>query len=239
MAFVASASDNASKDEISLSYEKMLLQLGFEHYLACLMPKTCIGLEFGDILGSNHSSDMIDDYIKHKKSIDDPVFIAGHAEKVPFYWSHAFEKHGKTEVAQGFIAKMAEHGFSEGLAFSFANGFGRKILVSVTGRHAPRLEPTDVALLHLASIHFSLLLQAKRGEAMLVGLSARERDALNWIANGKTAWEVAQIMAICKSTVDRHLMHVRAKLGANTNAHAAALAIASGDLPDMPPRMLN
>lgn len=57
-------------------------------------------------------------------------------------------------------------------------------------------------------------------------LSKRETECLTWVASGKTAWEIAQILAISESTVIFHIENAKKKLSAVTISHAVALAVA-------------
>lgn len=59
-------------------------------------------------------------------------------------------------------------------------------------------------------------------------LSKRETECLTWVANGKTAWEVAQILAISESTVTFHIENAKKKLAAVTVTHAVALSVSKG-----------
>lgn len=54
------------------------------------------------------------------------------------------------------------------------------------------------------------------------GLGARERDAIAYVAEGKTDWEIAQILGIAESTARFHVDNARRKLGATNRAHAVA-----------------
>jgi LuxR family quorum sensing-dependent transcriptional regulator len=56
-------------------------------------------------------------------------------------------------------------------------------------------------------------------------LTAREIEVLVWVAKGKSAWEVGEILHITKRTVDEHVRIAVQKLGAANRTHAVALAI--------------
>lgn len=60
-----------------------------------------------------------------------------------------------------------------------------------------------------------------------LGLTAREAEALRWIALGRTGPEAAGLMGISPRTVEKHLQHVHAKLGVATSSQAAATAWAA------------
>jgi LuxR family quorum sensing-dependent transcriptional regulator len=56
-------------------------------------------------------------------------------------------------------------------------------------------------------------------------LTAREREALTWAAQGKSAWEIGEILNITKRTVDEHIQNATRKLGAVNRVQAVAVAL--------------
>jgi len=61
--------------------------------------------------------------------------------------------------------------------------------------------------------------------AKLYSLTAREVEVLTWVARGKSAWEIGEILDIAKRTVDEHVQTAVRKMGAVNRTHAVALAI--------------
>lgn len=59
-------------------------------------------------------------------------------------------------------------------------------------------------------------------------LSERERECLYWVAEGKTAGEVAMILGVTANTVNSYLNHAIRKVGATNRAMAIATAIRAG-----------
>ena len=59
-------------------------------------------------------------------------------------------------------------------------------------------------------------------------LSDRERECLYWVAEGKTAGEVAMILGVTANTVNSYLSHAIRKVGASNRAMAIATAIRAG-----------
>jgi LuxR family quorum sensing-dependent transcriptional regulator len=56
-------------------------------------------------------------------------------------------------------------------------------------------------------------------------LTLREREVLGWVARGKSAWEIGDILDITKRTVDAHVQSAIRKIGAVNRANAVAIAI--------------
>lgn len=55
-------------------------------------------------------------------------------------------------------------------------------------------------------------------------LSPRQREALEWVAAGKTTQDIATIMGVSPAMVEKHLKLVRETLDVSTTAHAVAKA---------------
>ena len=56
-------------------------------------------------------------------------------------------------------------------------------------------------------------------------LTPRELEVMTWVARGKSAWEIGEILQIAKRTVDEHVQKATRKLGATNRTQAAALAV--------------
>lgn len=70
-----------------------------------------------------------------------------------------------------------------------------------------------------------LLVREEPVEAVNVErLTPREQQVLEWVAEGKTNAEIAQILVAAPGTVRKHLEHIYAKLGVHTRTAAAACA---------------
>jgi len=59
-------------------------------------------------------------------------------------------------------------------------------------------------------------------------LSSRESEVLTRICNGRTTDAAAGALGISKRTVEDHLRHACAKLGASHRTHAVAIAVKRG-----------
>ena len=77
-----------------------------------------------------------------------------------------------------------------------------------------------------------LLLEGGTGELSIAalggfGLTARQAETLRYLALGHSPAQTASQMGIARRTVDKHLQHIYAKLGATTRSQAAATAWAA------------
>lgn len=88
-------------------------------------------------------------------------------------------------------------------------------------------EPEYTWLVHLA--HMALSAALRRANcAQPPNLSPREIEVLRWMADGKTAEEIALLLDISVHTVNFHVRNVKAKLQAANKTAAVASAIGLG-----------
>ncbi|MEZ9232999.1 LuxR family transcriptional regulator [Vibrio amylolyticus] len=64
----------------------------------------------------------------------------------------------------------------------------------------------------------------------LVSLTKREKECLSWVTEGKSSWEISQILGCAERTVIFHLNNAMAKLNATNRYQAISKAIIHGIL---------
>ncbi len=65
-------------------------------------------------------------------------------------------------------------------------------------------------------------------DTIVVSLTSRETQILNYIANGNSNKQIAYILQISEQTIKNHVSNILRKLNANDRAHAVVLAIRYG-----------
>jgi DNA-binding CsgD family transcriptional regulator len=108
----------------------------------------------------------------------------------------------------------------------------RHVLVSFVVNRSKRgfsdrdRERVEVIRPHLGHLY---RLSARKNEALeeIEALTARERDALDWLGAGKTDKDIAAILAISPRTVQKHLQRIYEKLGVETRTAAVMRALAT------------
>lgn len=68
--------------------------------------------------------------------------------------------------------------------------------------------------------------QAPRAPKDTIRLTPREREVLQWVAAGKSYWEIARILDISERTIRHFMANCRTKLDAVSNKQAVAKAVA-------------
>ena len=79
-------------------------------------------------------------------------------------------------------------------------------------------QPEIIAVAHMMHLKIIQLPQLSRTRA----LSPRQREALEWVADGKTTQDVALLMGVSAAMVEKHLRLAREALAVETTAQAVA-----------------
>lgn len=122
---------------------------------------------------------------------------------------------------------FARHGFVSGCSVGFPNERtrGNAMMALVAPPHVTQDE-VDLWLSSNADTIFVAATIAHNRLSTLPyptprgSLTTRQREVLEWVAEGKTSADIAMIMGLSAPTVDKHLRLARETLGVETTAHA-------------------
>jgi len=119
---------------------------------------------------------------------------------------------------------MSEAGIGDAVC---ATSYGRHRTIASLhlGFRDPDLSPEDALAVQLAGLMLTerlITFAAPLGDEEEVRLTDRERDALAWVAEGKSDWEISVILGLSETTVRFHVDNARRKLGAVNRAQAVA-----------------
>ncbi|MDZ4374251.1 MAG: LuxR C-terminal-related transcriptional regulator [Phenylobacterium sp.] len=118
---------------------------------------------------------------------------------------------------------MGEAGIADAVC---ATSYGRHRTIASLhlGFEDPDLAPDDTLAIQLAGLMLTEQLVTFAGppDTEAVRLTDRERDALAWVAEGKSDWEISVILGLSETTVRFHVDNGRRKLGAVNRAQAVA-----------------
>jgi DNA-binding CsgD family transcriptional regulator len=99
---------------------------------------------------------------------------------------------------------------------------GRSLVFEREGKHlVVRIVPHSSERLLLIEQRF---LDLPPGRLRFLGLTAREAQVLAWTCRGKTNADIAEILALSRRTVEKHMERIFQKLGVETRTAAVALA---------------
>jgi LuxR family transcriptional activator of conjugal transfer of Ti plasmids len=183
---------------------------------------------------TNYPTEWVYHYVSRHYDEIDPVLIRARQSVEPFVWHDGMptaDVDGSGKRRQLF-GEAAEFGIHCGLAIPVRDGQGRVAMVSFVSDRKPAAARRDIEshcpILHLASVYFHVHARRKlESPASVVApcLTPPEVACLQWIARGRSPWDVGEILALPSRTVLLHLKCARQKLQAATLSQAVAVAL--------------
>lgn len=214
------------RDEFLGQVVRFAKRLGFETVTATTIIDHFLG-EPEFISVDNAPASWRDAYESQEGGRRDPVMQHCKRQSVPIIWNRdTYVNVGQADVWDA----QARYGYHTGIALALHLPEGRHFFLGVDRDQslpADRSELTRiVADLQLFAVHaqeaaMRIMLPAAK-ESGAPALTPREIESLRWTMDGKTAWEVGNILGISERTAVLHVNNAMHKLGC-INKHQAVL----------------
>lgn len=222
--------------EIEAIIERVTYMLGFDHY----------SFMTGGVFGAkvikgfegkaphrfiNFDKGFVNEYSINRLEKSDIILQHGLNAWQPFQWSSVYKTKELNSNQIQLMELSSDFGMRDGILFP-TQGFGSDIsLFSMTKEsesfscHMPVVIQSLILML-INKVHFCIKAKyLKENSLQDKKLSARELDVLLWLKEGKTYWEIGQILDISVHTVETHLRRAKAKLNVSTKEQAIAKTI--------------
>lgn len=181
---------------------------------------------------ANYRPEWITHYAKKNLHRIDPTIHISRRSIAPVDWQ--LLEH--TAHFSSVFSQAPDFGVSDrGLTVPVRGPYGDVGLLSVTrdctDAEWQQLKKSNIGNLQVAAVHMhDNVIASDLSMAALKRptLSVREREILQWVAEGKSQQDIADILGISHRTVEVHLRSTRAKLAALTTAQAIGRAIGLG-----------
>lgn len=215
-----------NRDEFQSEVVAFTKRLGFDTFAATIVIDHMLGqAEFITI--DNTPGGYKDAFQSADNGRRDPVMQHCKRKSVPIIWDQG------TYVQSGLADKWEEQarfGMSNGICLALHLPEGRHFIFGVE-RDQPITGDANeltrvVADLQLFAVHAQeaalRILVPSSVDPSVPSLTPRELEALRWTMEGKTAWEVGDVLGIAERTAVLHVNNATHKLGC-VNKHQAVL----------------
>lgn len=211
-----------SKAEIAIVLAHLATRQGFEFCHIARASACDIPLTKKTII-SFWPQAWFDQYDELRLVRHDPIAKSCKSSVQSFRWSdiHIGEDRSRDVMA---VADQ-DFGMRDGFCVPFFGVTGYQGAVSFAGKHVDPSRHGDLALEVVAIYAFNRLNEIRLSEPAEKLLTARQREVLQWVAVGKTAWDTARILHICEDTVKKTIKAAMSRLNVHTRAHAIAEAV--------------
>ena len=177
--------------------------------------------------------EWLERYVARNYVDHDPVVSHMKQLQAPFQWREASQGTSIDKSSGEVMGDAGVFKLRDGLAFPLITLDGQIVMVSLGGEavELSAAEFGQVSLVSTYAVGRAMQLHTMASKTIdHIELTPRERECLQWVAAGKTDWEIGQILTISEQTAHGYVQNALAKLGARTRAQAVALAMVSAQL---------
>jgi LuxR family transcriptional regulator, activator of conjugal transfer of Ti plasmids len=183
---------------------------------------------------STYPSAWTKHYLQSHYEHFDPVIIQALGHPEPFKWGLAAGSTVLSEPQRKLFEDAAKFGIRYGFTVPIHDGRGPTAAVTfATDERRSQFERSinvHARVLQLMVVYFHAHARRKLAPSRVVdgvSLSPREFECLEWVAQGKSAWEIGRILGISRRTAAFHLDNAKLKLGVHSISQAVARLVAS------------
>lgn len=226
------ASDLAQLDTsvaIAARFQQFIENMGFSGVACFKVPDPGEDLD-SCIQISTRPQEWTDRYIEQGYVNSDEVVRRVFRSTDPYSWSDVIENEPSGSLTRRIHVERLDFGAKEGFIVPIYDSKGYTGIVGLAGDEA--LEPRSRATLTVASVllHNRLVTLSRARIQSDDLLTTREVECLRWAAEGKSDWEIGQILHISSKTVNYHIENVKRKFGVPTRVQAVVSAFRYGKL---------
>lgn len=224
--FVDASFAAATSDELLAQLKKALRRLGIEEFaLSEHLGERLIRFVWNEVRGEFASTYRDQGWSR----VDPNVRRASRATRA-FSWRASAPRQRATRAERTFLRDVSSLGMKAGMVAPFHRPGGR---FDIIGFCTSEGAETDVELLRRAH---ALGLQAwarlndltPENPVDAVVLTERERECLEWLKEGKTNWEIGEILDISEKTVEFHVGNLMRKFAADSRLAVVLFALRRG-----------
>lgn len=225
--FVDNTLNAESAEAVFKEFSEAVAWYGFDRLIYC-----SLGQAPAPAIISNYPEDWLKYYAEKGYMHTDPARLHCAVSRRPFLWSSVTATLPRDRLV--IFNEAADAGVRDGIGIAIHEPSGETRGVALARSVGGDCSTEDLSKLHLMAMQFHLAysekLLAKPPDAAIT-LTAREREVLVWLAQGKSKWVVGEILGISEHAVSFHCRNIFRKLGVSSGRMAVLKAIQLGLIP--------
>jgi LuxR family quorum sensing-dependent transcriptional regulator len=171
-------------------------------------------------------------YFTQNYVAEDPAQLHLARTRYPYTWNEMLLCPYYTPRQRQIVHEASEFALSVGFIVPIHQVGSGPALVTIAGANV-ELSDSDTLALHLAAMYAHAHvrdLSPSIGEDKNFLLGPRERECLQWVADGKTDWEISEILSISEKTANTYIERVKHKFGVATRVQAVVKGLRTGQI---------
>lgn len=233
--FLQSASSFDDLEQMQDAFSLAIKPFGFDRF-SCSLVFQADGPPSPRVLFGRSNRSWDEYYLAQGYLRLDPCIRRIFTRPGPFAWSDVGNS-GLGKEAKEVMDAAAEADAREGFVVPVLSGNGDLYGVRMSSPQKefdPAARPTLHALATVYAFEGVKLLELIDDVATRTPLSRRETECLRWVSEGKSDWDIGEILSISEATVHTHIENAKRKIGVRSRIQAAVLAAIRGWLVQLP-----
>jgi LuxR family transcriptional regulator, quorum-sensing system regulator CciR len=234
--YIEEAGQADTLDDLIEAFERAVHCLDYQLYsFSCWDARTSASANAARdhrIVAVNYPDRWVNRYRDQDYFTRDPVIRHARSTISPYQWNDLPVHSGREQLV---LQEASEAGLNRGLAIPIHEPWGRVFLATLaadgsTSDHDAVDEFAQAkahAMVVIFHARYSALSGAMR-KGPWVDLTPRESECLEWVAQGKSSWDIGQLMAVSEHTVNFHLKNAMRKFDTASRVTAAVRAVSLG-----------
>ena len=219
-------------EEVTSICRDFSTQLGFDHFIYALRIPTQFS-ESRIVMVKGYPDEWLTHYFENAFYDHDPVIKHCSQFLVPVLW-HDLDI-SQDAGAKQVMNEAAEYGLKNGVSVPIHSPRGEFGILSLAidsyELTARTIVQTALPFAQLLAVYLHETLHrvlALSNTIIKPMLTLREQECLRLAADGKTSWEIGQLLSLSERTANFHLNNVMIKLDVSNRQHAIAKSILQG-----------
>jgi len=226
LSFIAAVDRAGSADAVAETVLSVVRPFGFSQVLAGTIPLPGMSAQqqVANVVLHRWPEQWSQRYFSQGYLFEDPTIQRVTTSTEPFFWSELETSYRDRPAARRIMDEARECELGFGFTVPMLTLDGQCAGFSIASDRAELPPHYRGAMQLLAMYSFGRALSLIEMPPP-VRLTPRETDVLQWIAEGKSDWEISKILHVSEHLVDKMARQIRIKFGATNRTQAVAQAL--------------
>src|ERR1700761_2650906 len=226
LSFIAAVDRAGSADAVAETVLSIVKPFGFSQVFAGIIPVPGMSAQqqLANVVLHRWPEKWSQRYFSQGYLFEDPTIRRVTTSTEPFLWSELRPSYRDLPSARRVMDEATEFDLGFGFTVPMLTLEGQTAGFSIASDRG-ELPPHYRGALQLLSMYAFGRALSLIDEPPPVRLTPREADVLQWIAEGKSDWEISKILHVSEHLVDKRARQIRVKFGAANRTQAVAQAL--------------
>ncbi len=207
--------------------EKLGKLIRFDYSIAGFVTSANGELRSYSIISTNYPPEWLKVYEGNGYPYIDPLVRENFATFELQYWKDTYRKH---MPPRKFIMDARDFKLNDGYTIGARNrnGSNGSIFTISSGLMKQEKRTGTVLRVMAPHLHNCMARIQKAAKKQGIKISFREKEVLSWLKEGKSSWDISEILHVSENTVNFHIKNIMQKLDTVNRSQAVAKALEAG-----------